>query len=59
MQRQPENAASGVTFRHEGLLVVITRFIHHRFLLILIGAHTLSALFPGSDWPCEKSISEM
>jgi BASS family bile acid:Na+ symporter len=46
MQRQPENSASGVTFRRGGLLVVLTRFVHQHFLLILIGAYALSALFP-------------
>jgi BASS family bile acid:Na+ symporter len=46
MQRQPENAASRPTFRREGLLVVMTSFIHKHFLLILIGAYALSALFP-------------
>jgi BASS family bile acid:Na+ symporter len=46
MQRQPENAASGMTFRRDGLLVVMSRFIHKHFLLILIGVYALSALFP-------------
>jgi bile acid:Na+ symporter, BASS family len=46
VQRQPENVVCGVTVRHQGLLVVMTRFIHQHFLLILIGAYTLSAFFP-------------
>jgi hypothetical protein len=46
MQRQRENSASGATFRRESLPVVMTRFIHKHFLLILIGAYALSALFP-------------
>ncbi len=46
MQRPPENAPSRVTFPRDGLLVIMTRFIHKHFLLILISAYALSALFP-------------
>jgi bile acid:Na+ symporter, BASS family len=46
MQRQPERADSGVTVWRVGPLEAMTRLIHKHFLLILIAAYALSAIFP-------------